>query len=230
MTGPLRLHYAPDNASLCVRLALEEIGVAYDTVLVDRASAEQSSPAYLALNPNGYIPTLETPDGPIFETAAILLWLADRHHALLPPPDSPDRGKALKWLIWLANTVHPALRLHFYPEKHIADDPVLIAALRVRTKQRLGAMFGLLNAARDADWLEAQSSVMACYLAPMLRWCVLYGDERSWFDLSRTPRLLAFARTFETRPAAVRAAAAEGLGRTPFSDPVDAAPPEGSAT
>ncbi len=49
----------------------------YRTVLVDRAAQAQKSPAYLALNPNGLIPVLETPHGPVFETAAILLWLAE---------------------------------------------------------------------------------------------------------------------------------------------------------
>ena len=70
------LHYAPDNASLIIRLALEAQGVAYDTCLVDRAAQGQSAPAYRALNPHGLIPALQTPDGPMFETGAILLWLA----------------------------------------------------------------------------------------------------------------------------------------------------------
>ena len=59
MTGSLTLHYAPDNASLIVRLALEEAGLPYRTVLVDRAANAQRSPAYMALNPAGRIP----PDG-----------------------------------------------------------------------------------------------------------------------------------------------------------------------
>lgn len=51
MTRTYTLHYAPDNASLIIRLALEEIGVPYDTVLVDRAAQAQTLPAYRALNP-----------------------------------------------------------------------------------------------------------------------------------------------------------------------------------
>ena len=60
MTKPLTLYYAPDNASLCVRLALLELGVPFETVLVDRAVQGQVAPEYLALNPNGVIPTLMT--------------------------------------------------------------------------------------------------------------------------------------------------------------------------
>ena len=76
------LHYAPDNASLIVRLALEELGVPYRTTLVDRATRQQDSAAFRALNPAGLIPVLETPDGPLSETGAILLWLVERHGAL----------------------------------------------------------------------------------------------------------------------------------------------------
>jgi len=76
------LHYAPDNASMIFRLALEHLGVAYQTALVDRAAGGQNAAAYLALNPNGLIPVLETPQGPIFETGAILLWLGDTHGGL----------------------------------------------------------------------------------------------------------------------------------------------------
>ena len=78
------LHYAPDNASLIIRAALEVRGLPYATQLVDRGTQEQSTPAYRALNPNGLIPVLETPQGPVFETGAILLWLADTHGGLGP--------------------------------------------------------------------------------------------------------------------------------------------------
>jgi glutathione S-transferase len=62
------LHYASDNASLIVRLVLQELGVPYATRLVDRQNAEQRPEAYHALNPAGRIPALETHHGPICET------------------------------------------------------------------------------------------------------------------------------------------------------------------
>ena len=51
-----QLYYAPDNASLIVRMVLEDLEAEYSTVLVDRSKAEQQSEAYLTLNPNGLIP------------------------------------------------------------------------------------------------------------------------------------------------------------------------------
>ena len=90
------LHYAPDNASLIVRLALEELGVPYRTALVDRSVKAHRGAAYRALNPAGRIPTLETPQGPISETGAILLWLAETHGALLPGAGAWSRPAWLK--------------------------------------------------------------------------------------------------------------------------------------
>ncbi len=228
MTVPYRLHFAPDNASLCIRLALLELGLPYETVLVDRGQQGQRSAGYLALNPNGLIPTLETPDGPIFETAAILLWLADRHGGLMAGPDAPQRGADLKWLFWLSNTLHPALRMLFYPEKH---DPRNPDSLHAASCTRITGILDVLSAATDADWLDRDAaSAHGCYLAPMLRWPALYGGTTDWFDLTRWPRLVDFAHRVETRPASVAAAQAEGLGPTPFSAPRAPNPPEGSAT
>lgn len=216
----LRLHYAPDNASLCVRLALEFGAFPYATTLVDRAGMGQRQPAYLALNPAGLIPTLETPHGPVFETAAILLWLADRRPGkLFPAPDAPDRGHALSWLFWMANTLHPTLRSLFYPERFL---PVAPASLRHAARHSIAEHLDLL----EAEW-SPDHVLQMCYLAPMLRWPALYGGPTEWYDLSHWPRLHLFAQVFEAMPAARRAATAEGLGPTPFSAPHPANPPEG---
>ena len=226
----LRLHFAPDNASLCIRLALEELGLPCDTVLVDRTARAQKSPAYLALNPNGLIPVLETPDGALFETGAILLWLADRHGGLMPASTDPGRGNALKWLFWLSNTLHATERMLFYPGHYTGGGPAIQRALLAQTKTRLADQFSILAQASDANWLDiARPSALACYLAPLLRWPVLYGDP-GWFELTLWPRLYAFAAQFEQRPAALRATTAERLGPTPFSAPQPFTPAQGSAT
>ena len=229
MSHRLRLHYAPDNASLCIRLALEELGLPYETVLVNRATHAQRSPAYLALNPNGLIPVLETPDGPLFETGAILLWLADTHGGLLPAPGDPGRGAALKWLFWLSNTLHATMRGLFYPAEHAGTDLATQAQFLIQTQTRLRDQFNILARASDVDWLDDDTaSALSCYLAPLLRWPVLYSDNSGWFTLSDWPRLLDFATRFDQRPAVMAAALAEGLGATPFSAPVDCIPLEGS--
>ena len=228
-----RLHYAPDNASLVIRLVLEEMGVPYETVLVDRRRNEQDSAAYRALNPNGLIPVLETPQGPIFETAAILLWLSERHGQLAPAADAPERAEFLKWLFFASNTLHADLRILFYAEKYITPPQAdtLRAGIRPRLRQHLKLLDAL--AKRAPAWFCADCpSVLTYYVACMMRWMALYpaDADRSWYALSDTPTLQTILAQLETRPATHTAIAAEGLGPAPYTSPIYANPLEGSAT
>ncbi|APE42989.1 glutathione S-transferase [Sulfitobacter alexandrii] len=229
------LHYAPDNASLIVRLALEHRRLPYRTRLVNRAAAEQAGAAYRALNPHGLIPVLETPQGTLFETGAILLWLADRHGGLAPSPDMRDRAGFLKWLFFVSNTLHPALRMTFYPEKYAGPDKLHQAALRKTMQTAIATHLGTLDAvaAQCPVWLDpAHPGVMHFYLAACLRWCALYPSDadRGWFRLADTPHLRNLCAAVEALPCTRAAQDAEGLGPTPFTAPCLATPPEGSAT
>lgn len=229
MTSPAYiLHYAPDNASLVIRLALEELQVPYRTHLVDRSIKAQRAPDYLALNPGGLIPALETPQGPIFETAAILLWLADQHGQLAPAATAPGRADTLKWLFYLSNTLHPALRMLFYPSVYIGAGDADQQRLRDQTRDNILRHLAVL----DAHWSARETpSILDLYLAPMLRWVQLYprDSNRDWFDLSAFPALHRMTMMLEPRASVHAAQAAEGLGPTPFTAPQVPHPPEGSA-
>lgn len=223
-----RLHYAPDNASLIIRLTLEDLALPYETVLVDRATRAHKAPPYLSLNPNGLIPVLETPDGVIFETGAILIWLADRHGRLAPGPEDPARGDFLKWLFFLSNTLHSTLRMTFYPDQYVGDDPAAQALLRGQMQARFAQYLDMIEG-RALPWFgEAPATVLDYYLACLLRWRALYPSGATGaFCPGAWPRLLSMLERLE-RGAPVRAAiAAEGLGPRPFSEPRLPDPPEG---
>lgn len=237
MTDVYRLHYAPDNASLIIRLALEEIRVPYLTALVDRRAMAQKSPAYLRLNPAGLVPVLETPQGPLFETGAILLWLAETHpdSGLAPAPSDPARGEFLKWLFFVSNTLHADLRITFYPALYAGDDPKAQAALVRTVQQRLRTHLSLLDdlAGQTPDWLSPKhTSLLGLYLACLMRWMALYptAQDRGWFDLANTPALKTLLAAYERRPSTQSACHAEGLGPTPFTAPRYATPAQGSPT
>ncbi|WP_292294533.1 glutathione S-transferase family protein [Marivita sp.] len=232
MTGYL-LHYAPDNASLIVRLVLEELRAPYRTRLVDRSTAQQRSDRYRALNPVGRIPALETPVGPMFETGAIVLWLADTHGDLFPAAESADRPCALSWLFFLSNTLHAELRTLFYPEQGVGPDSAAQAALRAQTRINLAHHFTLLDraAAQGIALGDRRPTICDLYAAALLRWSALYpvDADRDWFRLARWPNLARLVTRIDERCSVHRVAMAEGLGPTPFSDPHLPDPPEGSA-
>ena len=227
------LHYAPDNASLIIRLAFEYRGLPYRTCLVDRSVNAQASAPYRALNPNGQIPVLETPEGPIFETGAILLWLADTHGGLGPQTDSSERAAFLKWLFFISNTIHPAMRMMFYPEKYISTDHS--TALRSGLKAQLQQSFLRLDkiASTGPAWLGAKTpTILDFYCAALLRWPALYpiSEDRSWFSLSNYPALFDICVNVERLACTAALRSAEGLGPSPFTNPHLPNPPIGSAT
>lgn len=226
------LHFAPDNASLIIRLALEELGVPFDTVLVDRSLKAQRSAAYRAINPAGRIPTLETPDGPISETGAILLWLGDRHGALVPGAENSARGAFLNWLFFVANTLHPDVIASFYTPRYgpVEAVPQMRAALRDRVLAHL-TLLEHETPTRLNGWFCADSpSALDLYVAAVLRWICLYPAEQAGqFTLSDYPRLAAMCAALETRPSVQALIVAEGLGPHPFTQPAPANPPQGVA-
>jgi glutathione S-transferase len=117
----IELHYFPGNASLAPHIALHELGVSFVLKKVDRERQQHKSPDYLKLNPNGQIPVLVDDGQVLYETAAILLHLADRHPQarLAPQVGSFGRAHFYKWLVWLTNTLQATLMHYFYPDRMV---------------------------------------------------------------------------------------------------------------
>ena len=226
-----KLHYAPDNASLIIRIFLEEIEAKYTCNLIDRKQNSQKDPKYLALNPNGLIPVLETNDGPIFETAAILLWLADQHKCNFPEIENNKRAYGLKWLFFLSNTVHSSLRILFYSEKYIGTNSNKDFLKNINSQMKNHLTLLNLEVGDKIYFLCNTPSILDIYLCVMLRWMKLYPiNNTNWFLLERYENLKRICQNLEIRPSVGIAAKAEGLGQTIFSNPSYAKPPVGSVT
>lgn len=214
-----------------MRLALEECGAPYRTVLVDRTRNEQRSAPYRALCPTGLVPVFETADGPIFETAAILLWLADRHGGLAPSPQDADRGAFLSWFFFLSNTLHADLIELFHPERYAAGDP---EGQRALNEDRIRRHLSLLDTALSSgpSWCTRQApGAFGCYLAPLMRWLALYPTGAPMRPrLEDFPAIHSILSALEERPCARKAAQAEHLGPRPFTSPDYPRAPEPAAT
>jgi glutathione S-transferase len=118
------LYWSPGSASMAPHCCLEEAGAAYALQRVDTAKGEHRSADYLALNPNGKVPTLVVDGGLVMtESAAICMLIADRHPEaqLAPATGEPARGGHYLWLTHLTNTLQPAMLEFYYPDRHTAS-------------------------------------------------------------------------------------------------------------
>jgi glutathione S-transferase len=108
----LTLYFAPGSSSMAVHIALHEIGVAFEGKPMSFKKDDMRSPDYLALNPEGKVPTLIIDGRPLTEVAAILFYLAKRfpEAGLLPRDDIEADARALSWMSFAASTLHPARR------------------------------------------------------------------------------------------------------------------------
>lgn len=214
------LHSVSDWASLCIHVALVEMDVPFTLHLHDYDAGTLNSPTFRAINPFGLLPALETPDGPMFETGAILLWLSERH-GLAPTPLSRERAAFLKWFVFVNTSVHSTAVLLLHPERPAGDFAAVAVAQTAHTQmQNHLAAIDTMIATEKPLWLSsAQPSVLSHYLGMLVRWVVAFPAHPDHaINLATYPALEAVLTALESRPAVLKAAAAENLGPTIYTN------------
>jgi glutathione S-transferase len=105
----LRLYYTPHTTADRVRWLLDELSLSFELARIDLAKGEHKKPEYLRLNPNGLVPTLVDGDTVIYESAAILLYLADKfgEGGVAPRPGTAERAGYYQWMLFTATSVDP---------------------------------------------------------------------------------------------------------------------------
>jgi len=101
----LRFHFHFTPNPMKVALLLEELGVGYEMVPLDTYKGDHHADAFKAINPNGKAPAIEDDGKRVFDSNAILLYLAEKHGRFLGRPE--DRGEFLSWLMWIASGLGP---------------------------------------------------------------------------------------------------------------------------
>lgn len=210
----IRLHFYPSTAAMVPHILLEEIGVPYERVLVDRMADAHKRPEYLALNPNGLIPVLVDDALVLYETAAIALHLADRHPqaALVPPLGSAARSQFYKWLMWLTNTLQATLVVYFYPERWVdAGNAEGAAQVKRHAHARVVELLQQLEAqlaGHGGPWFLGEAyGALDAYAFTLCRWTRNFPSGQA-----RTlPALGAWLQRMLQRPAVQRVFANEGL-------------------
>lgn len=210
----IQLHYYPSTAAMVPHIVLEEIGIPYQRVLVDRMQNAHKAPDYLQLNPNGLIPVLVDGELVLYETAAICLHLSDTHPeaGLAPPLGSRERADCYKWLMWLTNTLQATLIAYFYPERSVAPGNAAGAAeVKAQAELRIGGMLDQLDtelAKRGGPWFAGKAySLLDAYVFTLCRWTRNFASPAA-----RTrPHLGPYLQRMLARPAVQRVLAAEEL-------------------
>lgn len=205
----IELYTAPTPNGFKVSIALEELGLPYEVRPVDIRSGEQFAPAFLRISPNNKIPAIVDGDAgglSIFESGAILTYLAEKTHRLLAPGGRARYG-ALEWLFFQVGGVGPMLgqATHFRsyaPEKL----PYAIARYTNEAKR----LFGVLDRRlAEAKYLAGDEYTIADIAN--LPWLLLH--ERLDIAIADTPHLARWIDELRARPAVQR-----GLAVPPRTD------------
>jgi GST-like protein len=198
------LYFSPTPNGLKIRLFLEETGLPHRLLPVRLSAGEQFSPAFLAISPNGKIPAIvdRTPAderGPhcVFESGAILLYLAEKTGQLLPS-DPRDRMEAVQWLFWQVAGLGPMAGQAGYFRVYA---PETVPFAIERYTRELHRLYGVLDrhlAGRDYVAGDAYSIAdIACY-----PWIVPHAGHGQ--SLDAFPNLARWFRSIARRPATQR--------------------------
>jgi GST-like protein len=184
-----------------VALFLEEAGLPYEAIAVDTRKGDQFKPAFLAVNPNGKVPTIVDGDVAVFDSNAILLYLAEKTGKFLPPPAA--RGELLSWLMFVATGVGPfsGQAVHF---KHHATEKVGYANTRYQYEAQ--RHYGILDArlAKSRYMVGNAYSIVDMDVWGWARLVPFIMGEEAWAKLPNVKRLVD---EVSARPAAARAVA-----------------------
>lgn len=208
------LYYWPTPNGLKIKLFLEETGLQYRTIPVDIGKGEQFDPAFLAIAPNNRIPAVvdHSPaegDRPLslFESGAILLYLAEKTGRLIPA-DVRGRAEVLQWLFWQMGGLGPMAGQNghfnvYAPEKV----PYAIERYEKETNRLYGVLDRRL---RDRDFIAGEYSIadIACY-----PWIVPHESHHQ--DLDDFPDLKRWFEAIRVRPATQRAYEGVSTGKRP---------------
>ncbi len=204
----LKLFYAPGTISIAVALGLEEAGLAYEPVRVDFASAEQTKPAYLSVNPKGRVPALVTDTGSVLtETGALLEYIAAlTPDAALIPQDLETTAHMRGVMFYLASTMHVA-HAHKFRGSRWADQQSSHADMTAKVPQTMAACAAYVQSdCLQGDYVCGDQLTLAdLYLFIICNW--LAGDG---VQVSDFPQITAFLARMETRSSVI-AVRAKGM-------------------
>ena len=142
------LYIHKNSYAMTTHLLLEELGIDYDLIWFNVHQPETFPKEFLGLNPNAKVPVLITPDGPVYESAATLLYLSEHHgNQFMPAELGKDRARAQQWLIYLMSTLQPEVLIQFNIERYFAEDKSMQESLKQASLRELEFIWKIIDEA-----------------------------------------------------------------------------------
>lgn len=206
----ITFYYSPLSSASRIHWSLAELGVPHEAVRLDLKAGDQKKPEFLALNPNGKVPTIVIDGTPMFESVAIQIALGERYgveKGLWPALGSPEHLQALTWLVWGQVTVAAAMFRYMANTSEWTPAEQHNAAQAEAAMTELHGLLRILDARLDgrAYVTGERFTLVDVDLGSMMGW----GLSVVKVDVSAYPKIQAWLARVHERPAA-RAAMAEG--------------------
>lgn len=198
----IKLYYHPSPNPLKISLFLEEAGLEYELVPIDTRKGDQHDPAFLAINPNGKTPALTDGDTVVFDSNAILLYLAEKT-GKFAPSDPGGRAQMLSWLMFVATGIGPysGQCVHF---THVAPEPKEYALNRYDFEAHRHWQLADAQLEGKQYMLGDEYSIVDMAVWGWARMVPFILGDDAWDKLPNVKRLLD---DINSRPAAQRAEA-----------------------
>jgi glutathione S-transferase len=198
----MKLYYSPGACALASHIALEEAGADYQVEKIDLRAGQQKTPEYLAINPAGVTPALETDRGVLTQNTAILGYVTQLHPAAGLAPEEPfELARLQAFNGYLASSVHPALgRALFGGLEGSARDQA--------AEMALGKLQLVEDKLLEEPWVFGDRYTTADgYLSVFTRW----ARQAGLLDPARFAKLNAHLDRVQARPAVQRVLEAQGI-------------------
>ncbi len=184
-----------------VAIALEELALPYEVKRLDLGKNEQKRPEYLAINPNGRIPAIidhdVTPPVTVFESGAILIYLAEKSGRLLPA-SGPGRAATLGWLMFQMSGVGPMFGQLGFFLRQADKNAGAIERYTAESKRLLSVLQGRLH---ESDYLAGEYSIADIAMYP---WLAAAGRILGAEGFAEFPSVRAYVERMAERPAVAR--------------------------
>ena len=202
------LYYSPTACSTAPHIALEEIGVPFEARRVDLAKGEQTSPEYLAVNPQGRVPALVVDGRTVTELPALLTYIASLkpEAGLVPPPGTLAFARCFEWLGFLSSSLHVAYAQFRRPGRFVAEGSPAWDQVSDAGRLNTIAAFREVERRLGGGWAAGDAySIADINLFPFPGWAWRFD-----FDMAaECPRWTALVERMKERPAVQRVMARE---------------------